>query len=86
MRLLYVKYPKFQTLSGKLSCSHYVELLSVSDDLARSFYEKQCISENWSVRELRRQINSMLFEGIALSKDKKGVLSWQNYTSGYWTD
>jgi len=74
MRLLYIKYPKCQTLSGKLSWSHYVELLSVTDDLARSFYEKQCIKENWSVRELRRQINSMLFERIALSKDKKGVL------------
>jgi predicted nuclease of restriction endonuclease-like (RecB) superfamily len=74
MRLLYIKYPKFQTLSGKLSWSHYVELLSVSDDLARSFYEKQCIKENWSVRQLRRQINSMLFERIALSKDKKSVL------------
>jgi len=74
MRLLYIKYPKCQTLSGKLSWSHYVELLSITDDLARSFYEKQCIKENWSVRELRRQINSMLFERIALSKDKKGVL------------
>ncbi|MCX7926585.1 MAG: PDDEXK nuclease domain-containing protein, partial [Candidatus Omnitrophica bacterium] len=74
MRMLYLKYPKCQTLSGKLSWSHYVELLSVSDDLARSFYEKQCIAENWSVRELKRQINSMLFERIGLSKDKKGVL------------
>lgn len=75
MRLLYLKYPKFQTLSGKLSWSHYVELLGVSDDLARSFYEKQCVIENWSVRELNRQINSLLFERIALSKDKKGVLN-----------
>lgn len=75
MRLLYLKYPKFQTLSGKLSWSHYVELLGVSDDLARSFYEKQCIKENWSVRELRRQIDSMLFERIALSKDKEEVLN-----------
>ena len=74
MRLFYLKYPKFQTLSGKLSWSHYAELLGVSDDLARSFYEKQCIRENWSVRSLKRQINSMLFERIALSKDKKGVL------------
>lgn len=41
MRLLYLKYPKFQTLSGKFSWSHYVELLGVSDDLAKSFYEKQ---------------------------------------------
>jgi predicted nuclease of restriction endonuclease-like (RecB) superfamily len=75
MRLLYVNYPKCQTLSGKLAWSHYVELLSVSDDLARSFYDKQCVKENWSVRELKRQINSMLFERIALSKDKKGVLN-----------
>ncbi len=74
IRLLYIKYPKCQTLSVKLSWSHYVELLSVTDGLARSFYEKQCINENWSVRELRRQINSMLFERIALSKDKNGVI------------
>jgi len=46
MRSLYIKYPKFQTLSGKLSWSHYGELLSITDDLARSFYEKQCIKEN----------------------------------------
>lgn len=75
MRQFYLKYPKFQTLSGKLSWSHYVELLGVSDDLGRSFYDKQCQREKWSVRELRRQINSMLFERIALSKDKSGVLN-----------
>lgn len=74
MRLLYIKYEKFQTLSGKLSWSHYTELLSVSDDLARSFYEKQCEKESWSVRELKRQRGSGLFERLALSKDKKGVL------------
>lgn len=62
MRLFYIKYPKFQTVSGKLSWSHYVELLNVTDDLARSFYEKQCIKENWSVRELRRQINPIRYE------------------------
>lgn len=74
MRLIYEKYPKRQTLSGKLSWSVYCELLSISDDLARQFYEKQCINENWSVRTLKRQIKSGLFERVALSKDKKGVL------------
>lgn len=74
MRLFYLKYPKFQTVSGKLSWSHYTELLGVAEDLARSFYEKQCLKERWSVRELKRQINSLLFERIALSKDKEGVL------------
>lgn len=74
MRLLYIKFPIFQTLSGKLSWSHYVELLGLSDDLAFSFYLKQIEHENWSVRELKRQIQSSLFERLALSKDKKGVL------------
>ena len=74
MRLFYIKYPKYQTLSGKLSWSHYIELLMISEDLARAFYEKQCEKESWSLRELRRQVNSLLFERIALSKDKAGVL------------
>lgn len=73
MRLLYIAYPKRQTLSGKLSWSHYVELLSISDDVGRSFYEKQSIVENWSVRELKRQRNTALFERIALSRDKNKV-------------
>jgi predicted nuclease of restriction endonuclease-like (RecB) superfamily len=74
MRLLYFKYPKSETLSHQLSWSHYFELLKVDDDLARNFYEKQSIKEKWSIRELKRQKNSMLFERIALSKNKKGVL------------
>jgi len=74
MRLFYVYYPNLPDASGKLTWSHFVELLGVSDNLARSFYEKQCLKEKWSTRELSRQINSMLFERIALSKDKKGVL------------
>ena len=71
MRLFFLKYEKFQTVSGILSWSKYCELLAVSDDLARSFYEKQCL---WSVRELKRQINSGFFERLALSRDKKGGL------------
>lgn len=74
MRLFYIKFPIFQTLSGKLSWSHYAELLGVTDDNSREFYIKQCENENWSVRELKRQIGSSLFERLALSKDKEGVL------------
>ena len=73
-RQFYSVYKIQPTLSAKLSWSHYVELLEVKENLARSFYEKQCINERWSVRELKRQINSLLFERIALSKDKEGVL------------
>lgn len=74
-RLFYIRYQKFQTVSGKLSWSHYAELLTVSDDLAKSFYEKQSIKENWSFREMKRQIDSALFQRLALSKDKKAVLA-----------
>jgi len=74
MRLLYLKYQKSQTLSDQLTWSHYVELLMIDNNLERSFYEKQCVKENWSVRELKRQKNSALFERIAFSKDKKEIL------------
>lgn len=82
MRLFYQKYPTFQTsgkskkiqTTGKLTWSHYSELLGVSDDMARAFYMLQANKENWSVRELKRQINSALFERLALSKNKKAVL------------
>ena len=57
-------------ISFKLSWSHYLELLEVSDLEARSFYEKECINSNWSVRELRRQIDSSLFQRLLLSKGK----------------
>jgi len=62
-------------VSGKLSWSHYAELLGVSDDTARAFYVNQCDRENWSVRALKRQIKSSLFERLALSKDKNGILA-----------
>jgi len=61
---------KFQTLSGKLSWSHYCEFLLISDNDKRSFYEKECINSNWSVRELKRQIDSSLFERLLLSDGK----------------
>jgi predicted nuclease of restriction endonuclease-like (RecB) superfamily len=70
----YVAYPKWQTVSAKLSWSHFIVLLGISDETARKFYEKQSINENWSKRELERQIDSSLFERLALSRDKKGVL------------
>lgn len=69
-----MKYPIFQTVSGKLSWSHYAELLTISDELSRSFYEKQAVIEKWSFRELKRQVNSALFHRLALSKDQEGVL------------
>ena len=67
MRNFYLTFPIFQTLSGKLSWSHYCELLSISDEKKRSFYEKETIQANWSVKELKRQIKTSLFERLILS-------------------
>lgn len=74
MRRFFLAYPKWQTVSAKLSWSHYVILIGISDEASRHFYLKHSLNENLSVRELQRQIDSSLFERLALSKDKKGVL------------
>ena len=77
MKMFYTKYPIFQSVTGKLSWTHYCELLYTSDDDKRSFYEKEAINANWSVRELKRQISSSLFERLLLSNgetNKKKVL------------
>lgn len=74
MRRFYLAYPIWQPVVAKLSWTHFTILLGVSDEKARKFYEKQVINENWSKRELERQIDSSLFERLALSRDKKGVL------------
>lgn len=81
MRRFYQDYPIQQTLSVKLSWSHYCELLSISDLSKRSFYEKEAINSKWSVRELKRQINTSLFERILLSEgkaNKETVLNLSN--------
>ncbi len=70
MRRFYLTYPKQQTLSVKLSWSHYCELLSIENIDERNFYEKECINSNWSVRELKRQIDTSLFERLLLSEGK----------------
>ena len=78
MRLFYVRFPKIQTVSGQLTWSHYLELLKCDDPLEMQFYMKECINEGWKVRDLRRQINSSLFQRLALSSDKEGVLALAN--------
>lgn len=75
MRKLFLENKKFQTLSGKLSWSHYLLLLGVDDLNARSFYQHECENSNWSVRELDRQIDSGLYERLLLSKGEANKLT-----------
>jgi len=70
MRNFYLEYQICQTLSGKLTWSHYCELLGIADKNEREFYQNECVNSLWSVRELNRQIETRLFERILLSDGK----------------
>ena len=90
MRLFYLAYPQlletgpirhslsdeFKTgrLNPDLSWTHYRFLTRVASPHARSFYEIETVHNHWSVRELERQISSLLFERLALSRDKPGLM------------
>ncbi len=78
MRLFYIRFQKIQTVSGQLSWSHYLELLKCDDPMEMQFYKKECINQGWKVRELKRQIKSSLFQRLALSTDKEGLLALAN--------
>ena len=62
-------------LRRELSFSHLLALSRTSDPLARAFYEVQALAHRWSVRELKRQRDSMLFERVGLSRDREAVLA-----------
>ena len=70
MRLFYDKYKNCQPLAGNLSWSHYCYLIYIDDDDERKFYENECINSKWSKRELKRQIDSSLFQRLLLSNGK----------------
>ncbi len=73
MRQFYQEFPIRHALSDKLTWTHYRTILKVQDETARNFYINECISEQWSVRQLERQINTMYYERLLSSKDKDTV-------------
>ena len=75
MRTFYLRYSISQTVSAefKLSWSHYLILMRMEDIDARNFYEIEAFENNWSLRELKRQVNSSLYERLVLSKNKEKV-------------
>ena len=75
MRKFYLTYPIWKTVSSKLSWSHYLELIKIEENTKRDFYLNKCINARWSVRELQRQIGSLLYERLALSADKDKILT-----------
>ena len=70
-------FPDFQivaTASQQLSWSHFIELLSIKNDLGREFYLTMAASESWSIRTLRNKIDSMLYERTAISSKPEEVI------------
>jgi predicted nuclease of restriction endonuclease-like (RecB) superfamily len=65
----------FRRLFTEVSWAHLIEFSRVEDPLKRAFYEVETLSNRWSVRELKRQIDSLLYERVGLSRDKEGVLA-----------
>ena len=70
MRKFHTEYPNVQTLYGQLSWSHICELLIIENKEKRSFYEKETVNSAWSIREMKRQIDSSLYERLLLSSGK----------------
>ena len=77
MKQFYLAYSKVQTVSAqfKLSWSHYLILMRMENLDERNFYEIEAVENNWSLRELRRQLDSALYERLVLSRDKEKVKS-----------
>ena len=80
MRQFYnmIEIQKVSPVATQLTWSHYFELLKCDDPLEMKFYFTESIRQGWKVRELKRQIKSALFQRLALSTDKKGVLALAN--------
>ena len=73
MRKLYSLFTNTTTLSSQLSWSHYLELIKIEDSNKRNFYLNESINSRWSVRELQRQKDCLLYERLVLSKGKVKV-------------
>ena len=74
MRKFYICFPITTTVSSQLSWSHYLELIKIEEKSKRNFYFNECINTKWSVRELQRQRDSLLYERLLLSAYKEKVL------------
>lgn len=75
MRNFYSAYSNYETASRKfqLSWSHYLKLMRLTNIEERNFYEIECIENNWSLKEFKRQFDTALYERLSLSRDKEGV-------------
>ena len=75
IRKFYLTYKIAKSpISQSISWTHYLQLMRIQNENERVFYENEIVSNNWSVRELNRQINTSLYERLLLSKNKSEIL------------
>ena len=74
-RQFYIEYPKANALRSQFNWTQYRALIQISDKDKREYYELEAAKNNWTAREMDRQIHSMLYERLLLSNDKEAVLS-----------
>lgn len=78
----------YDNLFKRISFSHFSELIRLEDPLKRLFYEVECLKGTWSLKELKRQVGSMLYERTGLSNNKEKLLEsvHSNSSCSVWTD
>ncbi len=74
MRRFYEYYPIWSTVSTELSWAHFQELIRIDRKEERDFYQAESIKSNWGCRELRRQINTKLYDRYLISPNKEVIL------------
>ena len=74
MRKFYGLFKIRSSMMNELTWTHYLELIKIEEENKRKFYINECINCRWSVRELQRQISSLLYERLALSQNKEKIL------------
>lgn len=81
MRQLYLTFPIANAMSSQLTWTHYKHLIRLEDTDKRAFYIAESVKNAWTVRDLERQIHSLLYERLLLSQDKESVLAIAQGTS-----
>ena len=74
-RQFYLEYPKVNALRSQFNWTQYRALIQIPDKDKREYYELEAANNNWTAREMERQIHSMLYERLLLSSDKETVLA-----------
>lgn len=74
-RLFYIEYPIANAVRSQFNWTQYRTLIQINDKDKRQYYELEAANNSWTARQMKRQIDSMLYERLLLSNDKESVLA-----------